>query len=270
MEKNFKKFWAFAKKPINPQKVWAFVKKHFKGFCFGFAGFVIIGALLVWESISCNGDMPTFIITLVAFLAAAYAICQQHKAGIKQEIIGAWQILANKAAGNSGKIEAIQFLAKQKIPLIGINMSADHNGGEVWLHDLDVSTKTLGHSVYLYLANFKGANLNKADFENGCLQQAHFEEAGLWFANFKGANLSMAHFEVAQNLDPKSFQDNFIVADDKINKENYLPKTLASDPFKFVFDDTKPSKTIFDKDGKSLGDTIHFIKLVKNNPTSTQ
>ncbi len=150
-------------------------------------------------------ELATFFIALITFIAAALAICQQHKAGIKQEIVGAWQILANKAAGNSGKIEAIEFLAKQKKSLQGINMSSTSNGGKVYLRGLDVSEKTLGHQADLVFAkfegadlweaHFEGADLREANFEGAYLWRAHFEKAVLHDANFKGADLWEAHFE---------------------------------------------------------------------------
>ena len=199
MKKNFKKFWIFANKPI-----------AFTEFMVGFVGSFAINALVVWCLVwylqkESTLDIATFVITLIAFLAAAYAIWQQHEAGIKQEIIGAWQVLANKAAGNSGKIEAIQFLAKQRKSLGGIDMSSDHNGGRVYLRELNVSEKELGKRADLWDVHFEGADLWKADFqgarlvvahfEGANLQDAHFEGASLWWANFKGANLADAHFE---------------------------------------------------------------------------
>ena len=237
-------------------------------------------------------DLPTFIITLIAFLAAAFAICQQHKAGIKQEIVGAWQILANKAAGNSGKIEAIEFLAKQKKSLQGINMSTTHHEGQVYLSGLDVSEKTLGHKVNLVRANFEKADLWRANFEGADLREAHFEGAYLWrahfegadllWAGFEGANLWEAHFEGAflllnnltradfrgaKGMDQlKRFAINFVYCDADKPKMAALPITANSDSFKFEFDETKPSKPELDKDKKPTGRTKHFIKLVFKTP----
>jgi hypothetical protein len=127
-----------------------------------------------------EGGMPTFIITLAAVIAAALTIWKQHEAGIKQETVGAWQILANRAAGNSGKIEAIQFLAKQKLSLAG--MSKEHNGGQVYLNRLDVSEKTSGFKVDLSGAQFEGADLSEAHFE-GCYI------AGVWNKEVKADDL---------------------------------------------------------------------------------
>lgn len=258
-------------------------------------------------------DLPTFIITLIAFLAAAFAIWQQHKdgirqeerhkdalekqdellkeqkeAGIKQEIIGAWQVLANKAAGNSGKIEAIQFLAKQKKSLQGINMSTTHHGGRVYLSGLDVSKTTLGHKAYLWGANFEGTYLSSANFEGATLSRTDFEGADLCYAHFEGADLHSAHFEgaylwwadfenasffnnnltradfrAANNMDRfAQFNNNFVYCDADKPKMAALPITDESDSFKFEFDEAKPSEPELDKDKNPTGRTRHFIKLV--------
>ena len=219
----------------------------------GFVTAIVVGGLLVWEALSKQGDMPTFIITALAFIAAAYAIYQQHNAGVKQEIIGAWQVLSNKAAGNSGKKEAIEFLVKQRKNLQGINMSETHHKGAVYLNELDVSEKTLGCKAELPRANFEGAKLFRA----------HFEGAELWGANFEGAYLGHSHFEGA-NLIKANFQDSYIASYCVGKKyDNHLPKTASNDQFKFECDDRKHEPEL-DKKGKPTGIIKHFIKLVKN------
>lgn len=157
-------------------------------------------------------DLATFIITLIAFLAAAYAIWQQHialkhqkEAGIKQEINGAWQVLANKAAGNSGKIEAIEFLAKQGKSLQGIDMSVKKHDGQVYLVGLNLSKKELGKEAKLVEAHFEGAILCDTNFEEAYLERAHFEGAYLCETNFEGVPLRPAHFEKA-NLQGAHFE----------------------------------------------------------------
>jgi uncharacterized protein YjbI with pentapeptide repeats len=203
-----------------------------KNFRKSIAGFLIVVGVLFfvlpylwdWSQVVCWWrfistkehvlEIATFIITAFAFLTAGFAFVWQHKslehqkeAGVKQEIIGAWQVLANKAAGNSGKIEAIEFLAKQERSLQGIDMSKKTHGGQVYLQGLNVSEKELGKKVdligsrfegaYLYDAHFEGARLSGAHFEGAILYEAHFEGADLYDAHFEGANLQRAHFEGA-------------------------------------------------------------------------
>ena len=255
-----------------------------------------LGNIFVWSVIGQQSygkveDMPTFIITLIAFLAAACAIWQQHialkhqkeasqqqekdnkkllkhqkEAGIKQEIIGAWQVLANKAAGNSGKIEAIEFLAKQGKSLQGIDMSKDTHGGQVYLNGLDVSEKEPSKRVNLISAKFQGAGLYEARFDGADLREAHFDGARLWDANFEGVNLTRAHFEGVVDLQDAIFKDSYVWLNDK----KYLPSTLESDRFKFDFilnyGGTKKSAPELDKKGKPTGNIKYFIQLVQKNP----
>lgn len=99
---------------------------------------ILFGAVIPWIIYLIINDiieLANFIVTAGAFCAAIYAIYYQHQeskqaeknfkkqfdlqkeAALKQEIIGAWQVLANKASGNSGKKEAIEFLAQAKVCL---------------------------------------------------------------------------------------------------------------------------------------------------------
>jgi len=182
-------------------------------------------------------DMPTFIITLLAFIAAGLAFRLQRKsldAQIKsskeqqihnektlknqddalkiQQELGAWQTLGRKAPGNSGKIEAIQFLAKQGKALPEIDMSTETHGGQVYLRGLDVSEKTLGRKANLIRANFAGADLRRglfdANFAGAFLFDANFAGAFLWDAIFIGADLQGADFKGAGLMNC-----NFIGAD---------------------------------------------------------
>ena len=254
-----------------------------------------LGNIFVWSVIGQQSygkveDMPTFIITLIAFLAAAYAIWQQHtalkhqkeasqqqekdnkkllkhqkEAGIKQEIIGAWQVLANKAAGNSGKIEAIEFLAKQGKSLSGIDMSAKTNNGEVFLSRLNVSEM---ENVTFALANFSGADLNGANFGKSHLIHTKFEEAYLLETRFEGANLTQANFKNSRNFDKAIFGNNYTLSD----IDNHLPKAPIESKLQFDFifneDGTKKSQPMLNKDGKKTKLTKYFIHLVPKTQNS--
>ena len=182
-------------------------------------------------------ELANFVITFFAFGAAIYAIYNQHKeskqaeenfktefaqaekhfqeqfalqkeVALKQETIGAWQVLANKAPGNSGKKEAIEFLAGQGLRLCGIDMSSETHGGSVYLDGLFQDFKEEDRSkinlmganfsgARLYAANFSGANLDRANFSGANLDRANFSGANLYGANFSGANLDMANFSGA-------------------------------------------------------------------------
>ena len=228
-------------------------------------------------------------VELLVAAAAIGAFCFQYESLQEQRIATAWQILANKAAGNSGKIEAIEFLAKQGKPLQGIDMSKKSNGGRVYLSGLDVSKATLGHQADLVFAKFEGAYLWRAHFEKAVLQEAHFEKADLFGANFEGArllwanfegaylhdarflnnNLTVADFRGAKNMDRvATFKNNFVWSDADKPKMADLPTTAKTDSFAFEFDKTKPSEPHLDKDKKPTGLIKHFIKLVFKTPSN--
>jgi hypothetical protein len=95
----------------------------------------------------CLLEKLTFSITALAFLAAAKAIILQKEAIEKQEIIGAWQLLTTKASGNSGKKEAIEFLASKGAHLSGIDLSTETHGGFVYLQELFIIKEIEAKSI---------------------------------------------------------------------------------------------------------------------------
>ena len=158
------------------------------GFSFGFLLIALRFNKVEWAS---------FAITVLAFFAAGYAIYLQKEATLKQEIIGAWQVLANKASGNSGKKEAIEFLASQGLSLCGIDMSKKTHGGKVYLADLFKDFEGDRSKIDLRNANFSGADLKGADFSKASLLRAKFPKAKLFDVNFSGAILRGADFSGA-------------------------------------------------------------------------
>ncbi len=198
-------------------------------------------------------ELANFVITFFAFGAAIYAIYNQHQeskqaeenfktefalqkeAALKQETIGAWQVLANKASGNSGKKEAIEFLASQGMPLRGIDMSSQTHGGIVDLtrlfKDFQGDRKKINlmgakfSKARLYEANFSEANLGRADLSGANLGGANFSEARLYEANFSGANLdgadlSGANLAMANFSEARLYEANFSGA--KLYGVNFL------------------------------------------------
>jgi uncharacterized protein YjbI with pentapeptide repeats len=286
-------------------------KMDFKKFLIWVVFVLAIADLIIFHEPICNWlakatevdhgvGLLTLIVTASAFTAAGLAFVWQHKslehqkeAGIKQEINGAWQVIANKAAGNSGKVEAIEFLAQQGKPLYGLDMSSQTNGGSVWLRGL----------------NLKGlkARLSSCRFEGSFLHQANFRDANLCYSNFKGVRLLCVNFEYsnstgtnfesasveysclegtmlwgsilkdakfiesdltkttftnAKDFDKAEFQNNHINSDSK----NDLPETPAESKFQFDFvfneDGTKKSEPELNKEGKRTGVVKYFIHLV--------
>jgi hypothetical protein len=98
---------------------------------------------------------------------------------IKQRHYQAWQVIntAQGKGGSGGRIEALQELNADKVPLVGVDVSS------VFLQGLD-----------LQKANLLRANFSAADLRNSDLADCNFMLADLASANFRGARLDRAFF----------------------------------------------------------------------------
>ena len=252
---------------------------------------VIIGCI-IYLLINNKIELANFIVTAAAFGAAIYAIYNQHlegkqaeknfqtqfnlqkEAALKQEIIGAWQVLANKAPGNSGKKEAIEFLASQGIPLCGIDMSSQTHGGRVYLAGLFKDSQGDRKKINLNDANFSVAILNRTDFSEASLFGTDFSEASLFWTNFSRANLYQANFSGAVLFEANFsganlYGANFLGAilfDDKgfIDCYCYFDNTTLPLPppgYKFEFENRtdENNQPIYPKNDPNY----RYIKLIK-------
>lgn len=125
----------------------------------------------------------------------------------EEAIARAWSLLTTPATGNSGKREALEYLASQGVSLRGIDLSCEKMGGgwdeekktcetPVYLDGLTLKAPE-GQRVDLSGAHLTGASLTKAHLERADLDGAHLEGANLWAAHLEGANLWGAHLEGA-------------------------------------------------------------------------
>ena len=190
---------------------------------------ILFGAVIPWIIYLIINDiieLANFIVTAGAFCAAIYAIYYQHQeskqaeknfkkqfdlqkeAALKQEIIGAWQVLANKASGNSGKKEAIEFLASQGLPLCGIDMSERTHGGRVYLDGLFKDFEGDRSKINLTGANFSGAILTRANFSYAYLDGANFSGAYVYITCGEKISLDLSvytdssfEFEIDERTD---------------------------------------------------------------------
>lgn len=134
-------------------------------------------------------------------------------------IARSWAILGTVGSGNSGKVQALEFLASKGQPLVAIDLSCERMGGLVggscqrptYLEGLDLGQFSRsnddvwdpsidGPYVRLERANFSGANLwnanfvdvglEKADFSDASLENANFSNSDLYSTVFRGANLT--------------------------------------------------------------------------------
>lgn len=126
---------------------------------------------------------------------------------IKQRHYQAWQVIntAQGKGGSGGRIEALQELNADKVPLVGVDVSS------AFLQGLDLHGANLMRSDFssadlrdskLVSVDFTLANLNSANFRNTALDHAKFDQADLRNSDLKesslvGADLSGATLDNA-------------------------------------------------------------------------
>ena len=101
---------------------------------------------------------------------------------IKQRHYQAWQVIntAQGKGGSGGRIEALQELNADGVPLVGVDVSS------AFLQGLRLERANL------LRADFSGADLRRSD-----LKSADFTNANLHFANFRESDLEDASFQSA-------------------------------------------------------------------------
>ena len=165
------------------------------------------------------------------------------RADLKSDAINrAWSSLATQAVGNSGKVEAIEYLKTQDRNMSGIDVSCAKMGGpENWdtntfrckapvvlqfgafsdikmdnanLNGADLTCSVLDNAslkmtkfngARLVETSFKDVDLEKAEFQRGNLEDADFTRADVTNADFTGAFLSKATFKDAIGLSTALF-----------------------------------------------------------------
>lgn len=122
---------------------------------------------------------------------------------IKQRHYQAWQVIntAQGKGGSGGRIDALQELNADKVPLVGVDVSSAFLQG-----------------LKLERANLLRSNFAAADVRGSDLQWANFSDADLHAANFRGSNLQHASFEGADMSDADLVGSNltgcrFVVTD---------------------------------------------------------
>jgi len=116
---------------------------------------------------------------------------------IKQRHYQAWQVIntAQGKGGSGGRIEALQELNADRVPLVGVDVSS------AFLQGLDLHGANLLRSDFssadlrncnLASADLTYANLNSANLRNGVLDRAKLTDADLRNADLVGASLAGA------------------------------------------------------------------------------
>ena len=116
----------------------------------------------------------------------------------KQKHYQAWQVIntAQGKGGSGGRIEAMQELNADKIPLVGV--MADH---------------AFLQGVRLHNANLLRANFEASDLRDCSLEGAHMEFSNLQYANFRNCDLRGAHLRDSDLESADMFAVNLAGAD---------------------------------------------------------
>jgi hypothetical protein len=103
---------------------------------------------------------------------------------VKQRHYQAWQVIntAQGKGGSGGRIDALQELNEDKVPLVGVDVSSAFMQG-----------------IRLEHASLLRADFSAADIRGAQLEHDDFGDADLHSANFRGANLAGSSF-VGANL----------------------------------------------------------------------
>ena len=131
---------------------------------------------------------------------------------IKQRHYQAWQVIntAQGKGGSGGRIEALQELNEDRIPLVGVDVSSAFlqgvHLGNANLLRADMSSADLRGSNFtsanltfadLHDANFRGATLEKASLTNASLKDADLVGSDLAGADLSEADLSGTDLRLA-------------------------------------------------------------------------
>jgi uncharacterized protein YjbI with pentapeptide repeats len=137
-----------------------------------------------------------------SILIAVIFYFSESGARIKQRHYQAWQVIntAQGKGGSGGRIEALQELNADKVPLVGVDVSSAFLQGlkleRANLLRADFSAADLRHSD-LQSADFTNANLHSANFREGDLENTSFQSADMTDADFSGSNLAGAKLDDA-------------------------------------------------------------------------
>jgi len=106
---------------------------------------------------------------------------------IKQRHYQAWQVIntAQGKGGSGGRIEALQELNADKVPLVGVDVSS------AFLQGLDLRGANLTRSDFSS-TDLRNSNLTSVDFTFSNLNSANLRDAALDHAKFVQANLRSA------------------------------------------------------------------------------
>jgi hypothetical protein len=161
---------------------------------------------------------------------------------IKMRHYQAWQVIntAQGKGGSGGRIEALQELNQDKVPLVGVDVSTAFLQGVRLAHanllrsdfsSADVRNSDLSHCNFMLAnlnsANLRDANLDHAEFLQADLQDADLTGANLSYADLSGATLDGADLSNADMRDVMWEQIKSIKGANIMGLKNVSPAFLA-------------------------------------------
>jgi hypothetical protein len=123
----------------------------------------------------------------LSLLLAAISYFTESRDRIKQKDYQAWQVInaAQGKGGSGGRIDAMEELHEDGVPLVGVDVSG------AFLQGIDLNGANLKH------ANFRSADIEDGTFIGSRLEYADLKSANLRNANLSGARLLNANLEDA-------------------------------------------------------------------------
>jgi uncharacterized protein YjbI with pentapeptide repeats len=143
----------------------------------------------------------------LSLLLAVISYFSESGDRVKQKHYQAWLVInsAQGKGGSGGRIDALEELHADGVPLVGVDVSdaflqgIDLEGADLLranFRGADVRggrfVKTRLEFAYLGSANFRGSNFQKADLRRASLEDADLNGADLAGSDLEGANLSRA------------------------------------------------------------------------------
>jgi hypothetical protein len=138
----------------------------------------------------------------LSLLVAAISYFVESKDRIKQKHYQAWQVInsAQGKGGSGGRIDALEELHQDGVPLVGVDVSnaflqgVDLNGANLLranFRSADIRDGSFLGSQLEY-ADLTSTNLRHADLKKADLQNANLEDADLFGADLDQADLTRA------------------------------------------------------------------------------
>jgi hypothetical protein len=139
----------------------------------------------------------------LSLLVAAVSYFAESNDRMKQKHYQAWQVInsAQGKGGSGGRIDALEELHQDDVPLVGVDVSnaflqgVNLNGANLLRADFRSADIRDGNFVgsQLEYADMTASNLRHTDFQKADLQNANLEDADLFGADLGQADLSGAH-----------------------------------------------------------------------------